>query len=289
MRENFLDLSGKIDDATTQLLGTIADVAEYVRVPFFVVGATARDIILMHGYGLRTIRATRDIDLGVEVSEWQEYETLKEALLSTGVFAASMEHQRVTYRDMLQIDLVPFGPIAQPGNAFSWPSDKETQMNTLGFEEAYRSSMTIRLKSDPVLEIKFASLAGLAAMKIISWNDNYPFRRKDAEDLSIIMQTYLDAGNRDRLYEEEDDLLETDDFDYVLAGSRLLGRDIGEILSPETRAAVLEILGRETGTQERYRLVEDMLTADRPVTASDGFDGRLQLVEALKAGILDKE
>lgn len=289
MRENFLDLSGKIDDATTQLLGTIADVAGSVRVPFFVVGATARDIILVHGYGLRTIRATLDIDLGVQVSEWQEYETLKEALISTGVFAASREHQRVIYRDMLQIDLVPFGPIAQPGNAFSWPPDNETQMNTLGFEEAYRSSITVRLRSNPVLEIRFASLAGLAAMKIISWSDNYPLRRKDAEDLSIIMETYLDAGNRDRLYKEENDLLETDDFDYVLAGSRLLGRDIGEILSPETRAAVLDILSRETGTQERYRLVEDMLTADRPLTASDDFDGRLQLVEALKAGILDKE
>jgi len=48
------------------------------------------------------------------------------------------------------------------------------------------------------------------------------------------------------------------------------------------------MLSRETGTQERYRLVEDMLTADRPLSASDGFDGRLQLVEAFKASILDK-
>ncbi len=84
------------------------------------------------------------------------------------------------------------------------------------------------------------------------------------------------------------DVLETEDFDYVLAGSRLLGRDIGEILTPETRRAVLDVLSRETGTQERYKLVEDMLTVDRPVAPSDGFDGRLQLVEQLKAGILDK-
>ncbi|MDY6953440.1 MAG: hypothetical protein SWE60_18165 [Thermodesulfobacteriota bacterium] len=51
---------------------------------------------------------------------------------------------------------------------------------------------------------------------------------------------------------------------------------------------VLGMISRETGTQERYRLVEDMLTADRPLAASDGFDGRLQLVEAFKASILDK-
>ena len=71
MRENFLDLSGKIDDSIVQLLGTIADVAESVDIRFFVVGATARDIILMHGYGVHTIRATLDIDLGVEIS-WQD-------------------------------------------------------------------------------------------------------------------------------------------------------------------------------------------------------------------------
>ena len=29
--------------------------------PFFVIGATARDIILKYGYGIETIRATNDI------------------------------------------------------------------------------------------------------------------------------------------------------------------------------------------------------------------------------------
>ena len=32
--------------------------------PFFVVGASARDIVLKFGFGIETIRATNDIDLG---------------------------------------------------------------------------------------------------------------------------------------------------------------------------------------------------------------------------------
>ena len=37
MSENLIDLSGKIDDATVELLETISQVAQAVGVPFFVV------------------------------------------------------------------------------------------------------------------------------------------------------------------------------------------------------------------------------------------------------------
>ncbi len=58
MKENLLDLSGKIDGFTVEFLDTIADVAESFKVPFFVVGAMARDILLTEGYGIETGRAT---------------------------------------------------------------------------------------------------------------------------------------------------------------------------------------------------------------------------------------
>ncbi len=64
MNENLLDLSEKIDGFTVEILDTIADVAESLKVPFFVVGAMARDIILTQGYGIETGRATQDIDFG---------------------------------------------------------------------------------------------------------------------------------------------------------------------------------------------------------------------------------
>ena len=54
-------------------------------------------------------------------------------------------------------------------------------------------------------------------------------------------------------------------------------------MSPETRNAILEILERETGTQERYRLVENM--ANNYSTTGDAFEEYLQALEALKAGI----
>ena len=65
-----LDLSGKIDRFLVEIFEKIVSAAESVNTAFFVVGASARDIILKFGFDIETIRATNDIDLGVRVSDW---------------------------------------------------------------------------------------------------------------------------------------------------------------------------------------------------------------------------
>ena len=173
MNKNLLDLSGKIDNSTIQLFETVARVAESLYSPFFVVGAMARELILSHGYNIKTIRATQDIDLGVQVSDWDEYQLLRKGLTGTGEFTPTREAHRLVYGREQRVDIIPFGTIAEPDNTLSWPPDLETTMSTLGFDEAYYTAMTIRLRSGPPLDLLFASLAGLAVMKIIAWNDNY--------------------------------------------------------------------------------------------------------------------
>ena len=286
MSKNLLDLSGKIDDFTVEAFETVAHIAESLSVPFFVVGATARDMILTYGYNVQTIRATHDIDFGVQVSDWDQYQRLKEGLVATGRFGSTNEVQRLLYNESLRIDVIPFGPIAGRESSLSWPPDHEIEMSILGFEESYQHSLTVRLRSNPVLDIRFATPSGLALMKIISWNDDYPARNRDAKDLALLMRTYLDAGNDERLFNEEIDLVENEDFDYVRAGARLLGRDIAAILHPNTAKALLEILNRETGEQDRYRLVEDMMESS--ASFKNDFDEKLQLLEELKIGILER-
>ncbi|MBW2040005.1 MAG: nucleotidyl transferase AbiEii/AbiGii toxin family protein [Deltaproteobacteria bacterium] len=286
MSKNLLDLSGKIDNFTLEAFETTAHIAKSQGVPFFIVGATARDMILMHGYDIPTIRATRDIDFGVRVPDWDHYKKLREGLEATGKFTPTNEVQRLKFKERLIIDIIPFGPIAGRSDSLTWPPDHEIEMTTLGFEESYRHSLMVRLRSNPVLEIQFATLAGLALMKIISWHDKYPERASDAQDLALIMRTYIDAGNDERLFSEEADLVENEDFDYVCASARLLGRDIAAILSPHTKKAVPGILDRETGEQTRYRLVEDMIRSS--AAFSDDFEEILQLLEELKLGIQER-
>ncbi|MGD9161830.1 MAG: hypothetical protein PVG39_25695 [Desulfobacteraceae bacterium] len=70
MSRNLLDLSGKIDPLTIELFETIKNTADSGGINFFVVGASARDMILEYGYEIKTKRATMDIDLGVQVADW---------------------------------------------------------------------------------------------------------------------------------------------------------------------------------------------------------------------------
>jgi predicted nucleotidyltransferase len=49
-----------------------------LSIPFFVVGASARDFILKYCYSLELLRMTRDIDLGVEVASWEQFNQFAE-------------------------------------------------------------------------------------------------------------------------------------------------------------------------------------------------------------------
>ena len=112
------------------------------------------------------------------------------------------------------------------------------------------------------LVVQVRSLAGLAILKLISWNDSAKRRRKDAPDLCFIIQNYLDAGNLDRLFSEASDLVDTEDYDYVLVSARLLGRDMSKIASVSTKSTLMEILERESLRDRGHRIAMDVLQSD---------------------------
>jgi len=239
----------------------------------------------VNGHSIPTIRATLDIDFGVQVPSWDQYLKLKQGLIETGEFTETGDVQRMMFQSSLRIDLIPFGPIADNTSTIKWPPNQEIVMSILGFEESFRHSQTVRLSTNPKLDIKIVTLAGLAAMKIISWKDRFPERDRDAIDLALIIQNYTDAGNLERMFSEALDLVDSEDFDYVSVGARLLGRDIAVILSTDAKAVVLEILNNETGKQDRYRLLEDMMRSDLLLT--NDFEDVLRWLEEVKTGILE--
>ena len=80
-------------------------------------------------------------------------------------------------------------------------------------------------------------------------------------------------------------MLADDDFDYERSGARLLGRDMAQMMLPETRKVVLQILGRETDSLKQCRLVEDMM--DNFAISTVAFEKYLGHLKALKTGIQD--
>jgi len=284
MIKKLLDLSGKIDTKTVELFEIVDISSKSLKTPFFVIGAKARDFILMNAFNIRTNRATLDIDFGIQVSNWDQFKNLKEALIATGKFKATNLNQRLNFNDTLYIDIVPFGDITEHDKSLKWPPDHEIEMSTKGFEEAFQHSLMIRLRSNPVLDVRLADLSGLAIMKIISWDEKYPERSKDAQDLLLILKNYLDAGNDERLYSEEADLLD-ENFDYTRAGARLLGRDIASVSTPETLQVILDIINRETDENGTFKLSRDMIKNVH--SWEDELNESIKLLEELKFGMLD--
>ncbi len=284
---NLLDLSGKIDPLVLALFETLTDQPGPMGIRFFVVGATARDLIFEFGHGLPSKRATKDVDLGVRLSSWREFKTLKESLLTSGHFTQTKEVQRLLYRGELLIDILPFGGIADAKCEIRWPPDEDIVMTVVGFEDAYRSAQRVRVRGYPPLDILVASPAGLAIMKIIAWAGRPYERDIDARDLAHILEKYLDVGNHERLLKDHVDLVEVENFDYTLAGARLLGRDIAKIGKPETKTKIKEILAGETAEDSPYRLIRAMMADSVAVVdeRENRFEDRLASLRELMEGI----
>ena len=280
MTSILLNLSPKIDSLFLTIFESLDTAASAVGIPYFIVGATARDMILSMGYGIEISRATADIDLGINVSSWDEFNQLKEALTNTGRFSEHRARQRLIYDNSIPVDIVPFGAISNADGNIRWPPDQDGVMNIVGFEDAFKLAQPVRLREEPPLDINFASPLGLAVMKLLAWADRNTAGNKDAIDLATVLRTYLDAGNRERLYNDHPDLL-TEDFDYVLAGAELLGRDIASSVSSPTKRLIIEILRQETDVDSQSRLAEDM--SRRPSTIT--FEQNYAMLLSMKKGI----
>lgn len=257
MNKMLYDLSGKIEPSTIDALTEIARVVAGLNLGFFIVGATARDILMEHVHNIRAPRMTKDIDIAVCVADWGEYNALAEGLMATGRFAKGAQEQRYDF-EAASIDIIPFGDISGRENRISWPPDHETVLSTAGLRDTYEYAVTCRLSRSPALDVKVVPIPGLAILKLLAWNEGYPEREKDAQDLLFLMRTYQRAGIEDRLYDQETEMLMEEGFDNERAGIRLLGRDMAGMAHPGTAEAIKAILDRETDENSDFRLVNQM-------------------------------
>ena len=273
-----------IEPSALGVLTTVQRVAEALALDWLVIGAMARDIMLKGVFDLDAGRATRDVDLAVVVSGWNQFEDLKSALLGTALFreARGIAH-RLYYAtgggsEGYPLDVIPFGGTEQPEHVIAWPPDRQV-MNVAGYGEALAAALEVEVA--PGLVIRVASLPGLAILKLFAWRARRNLDARDAADLAILFRRYADAGNLDRLYGDEMSALETVDFRVELAGPRLLGRDVRRIIAAPTADRIGEILDREAD-----RLVTDLaknLRSEDPVAEAEA------LLEQFRTGIDEEE
>jgi len=245
-------------------LTVINRVALEQKINYLVVGATARDLVFEHLFRIGVERATRDLDITIQVETWAVYEQFIEALKDEGFD----RHNRVTHRlyfgqtdDSLPIDIVPFGDLSNEQGDIAIPPD-EFEMSVLGFAEAYQHVLNIELDANLVVPI--ASPEGLVLLKLISWIDRGIVRReKDATDLWFLIQNYQRLPwVREPIYDTPH--MEKHDFDIEKASAEFLANQIFDIASKTSiefihknllvDEAMTEALVREMGSNSEHAL-----------------------------------
>jgi predicted nucleotidyltransferase len=263
----------------------VADIAaaDLQREPFLV-GALARDVLLKHAHGIDTGRATEDADFAIAIADWDDFRQVKDRLLAGGAFRASgrsihrLEHAAIPW-----VDLVPFGDLERQDRTIAWPPEGEPVMSVLGFQEAGATAVKVQLPDGQ--QVLVVSLPMLAALKLLAWeNRRHRADNRDAEDLMVILEKYLDAGNLGRLPVDAEAVL-ADEFDYAATGALLAGRDLKGLLTKlgnsgaALQESVARILSRELTPDSSEPLAFAM--------AGTSGDYAQNLIRAFRAGLDD--
>lgn len=258
MTARLLNISGKIDPALADLCAIVADCAVQLQMPYLVVGASARDMVLHHCYGAKVQRATADIDFALQVPSWEAFADLKSSLIANGFSETNTAH-RLIAPNKWAIDIVPFGGVADENANIQWPPSGDFVMNVLGFQDALNNANTVRLRDIPILDVPVASPEGMVILKLIAWMDRTAdIRKKDAKDIAYLLTTYEKIpAISDQLYREEM-LMELYGWDITLASAHQLGIHVKQITLPQTYGVIAELFNKPQSKLLLERLINEM-------------------------------
>lgn len=246
-------------------LGALRKVAATVRqsrapTPLLV-GAYAREIWFWHLHGVETERATEDLDISLELSDWRGFDKFAARLCQAGFEQPVPSHPEklIDAKTGQKIDLLPFGRISEDGASIVWPADG-SRWSVVGFADSYRVAPMLLAGTRRTSLIRVATLPAMVMLKIVAFNERLLDRKKkDGADICFTMTHYLEAGQRQRLVRGVDaDIMESVEGDLQRATVVLLGRDMGETASPATRAVLAGHLRRETESASRCPLAREL-------------------------------
>ena len=251
---------------------------------FFIIGATARDILFEYHFKLPSQIATKDIDIAIVVKDWSVYETFKESLIQSGNFSPQREsQQRLIHKNSFPVDIIPYGAITDGEQRIYWPktsqASTQSEMSVKGYLEASKHLINFLIKKNISVQVPNACAQFL--LKILTWHES-PDRKHDAQDLDFILLNYLQAGNFERLFEEHHDLI-IEQFDTTVAGAELLGRDLKDICNEELRLLIAQILSLSIQPKSNYKLATSMIqTFDN---LDEALESKLSLLQAVLRGV----
>ena len=236
-----------------ELLRKLTDSFNKMGREFYVIGATARDIVMQQLLDTESRRRTRDLDIAIAIPDWDTFEEVKQKLIADG-FEKSMDMQQRFFYGDYELDIVPYGIVAKEDDNIYWPPEEIVAMSVKGFDEVLSEAITVSI--DDEFKVKIASLHGLFLLKLNAWLDRNAKTSKDAEDMSFILSNYFMA-NFDREIHLE--VYDWENFDEYIVGGYWLAHDLVTLLNVNQLNYYKEVIDGELAKQEESRLVNQMI------------------------------
>ena len=235
-----------------ELLKTLTDSFNRMGRQFYVIGATARDIIIRQLIGTTSGRRTKDLDIAIAIPDWSVFEEVKEGLAADGFKKSPNMHQRFYYGEY-ELDIVPYG-VAKGDDNIYWPPEEEIAMSVKGFDEVLSKAITVNI--DDEFDIRIASLHGLFLLKFNAWLDRNIETSKDAEDMSFILSNYFMANLDRNVYTE---VYDWENFDEYIVGGYWLARDLLLLLTKEQIVYYKDCIEKELEKDDESRLFNQII------------------------------
>ena len=236
-----------------ELLRKLTDSFNKMGREFYVIGETARDIIMQQLLDTESRRRTKDLDIAIAIPDWETFEQVKQSLIADGFEKSSDMQQRFFYGDY-ELDIVPYGVVAKEDDNIYWPPEEVVAMSVKGFYEVLSEAITVSI--DDEFKVKIASLHGLFLLKFNAWLDRNAKTSKDAEDMSFILSNYFMA-NLDREMHQE--VYDWENFDEYIVGGYWLAHDLVALLDVNQLNYYKEVIKGELAKEGESRLVNQMI------------------------------
>ena len=235
-----------------ELLKKLTDCFNRMGREFYVIGATARDIIIRQLIGTTSGRRTKDLDIAIAIPDWSVFDEIKEVLVADGFKKSTDMHQRFYYGEY-ELDIVPYGVAKKDDNIY-WPPEEEIAMSVKGFDEVLSEAITVNI--DDKFDIRIASLHGLFLLKFNAWLDRNIETSKDAEDMSFILSNYFMANLDRNVYTE---VYDWENFDEYIVGGYWLAHDLLLLLTKEQIVYYRGCIEKELENEDESRLFNQIL------------------------------
>ncbi|OUR98397.1 hypothetical protein A9Q86_15235 [Flavobacteriales bacterium 33_180_T64] len=262
------------------ILLELTEYFEQAGISFFVIGATARDIV-MELHNEKSGRLTHDLDIAITVNDWEQWQKFEKEIISLENFTKDKDQkQRFLYKDKFQLDIVPFGDIMKQDSKIFWPPDESFAMSVLGFDAAEEASLKVLV--DEEIEIKIASLSGIFLLKIMAWKDRHHKNNKDSDDIGFILENYLSINDQ-RAAEQHYELVYSDDQTILTGGALLLGIDILEILKgyPKDLETVKQTLIETLEMKEHSILINQIIETHKTISYEEALKSLQNIINQL--------